>query len=518
MTLRGRLLSLSLATVTVVAGTFVMLNLDSLTEISLEVAQGSAEMAARQVQSFLVRRLDEAGKGKSIVTVEDTKRLWQEAASRDVEIAAMLRQAMAQSRAIIEINLAGEDGRILVSSNPATRGAPLLSKPAMRTLSKASSIDRAMALTWAGFDYETRVPLGIVGQKQPVFTIQVLSSPVFLRAFSKPAVGKVLVASGFALVLAILLAYWAADLFLRPLARISHVLDDIVEGRIPVSKTNPMQAARELAAIEAKLSLLGERFRSAREDATQLRLDLRGKLDAETRARIENQIALARRLSAINSLTRGVAHEIKNPLNSILLRLEMLRSRVMEETPEAEPEFKILSEEVNRLDRVVRTFLDFNRPVELAWADVDAGVEAADALQLVAPEAATKGVSSALSKPEEALLVKADAGLLRQAMLNILMNAIEAMETGGKLGVAVTKLGGICSIRISDNGPGIATEKLEKVFELYFTTKPKGSGIGLAMTFRSIQLHGGTIEVESEVGVGTTFEIKLPLVGVEAMV
>ena len=522
MTLRGRLLSLSLATVTVVAGTLVMLNLDSLTKISIEVAQGSAEMAAEQVQSFFVRRLDEAGKGKSTVNLEDTKRLWREAASRDVEIAALLRREMAHSTAIVEINISGEVGpdgigRILMSSNPGARGAPLLAKPAMRTLRDANPLDRAVAMMWAGVDYETRIPLGIAGQKQPVFTIQVLSSPVLLRDTTRQALFKVLIASAFALVLAILLAYWAADLSLRPLARISHVLDDIVEGRVPVSKTNPAQAARELAAIEAKLSLLGERYRGAQEDASQLRLDLRGKLDAETRARIENQIAVAQRLSAINSLTRGVAHEIKNPLNSISLRLEMLRGRVMEDTPEAAPEFEIISEEVNRLDRVVRTFLDFNRPVELAWANIDAAVEVAEVLQLVAPEDVAKGVEIVLSKSEDALTVRADAGLLRQAMLNVLMNAIEAMEAGGRLRVKAERIGETCSIRISDTGPGIAPEKLEKVFELYFTTKPKGSGIGLAMTFRSIQLHGGTIEVESEVGAGTTFEIKLPLVGVEAM-
>ena len=124
-----------------------------------------------------------------------------------------------------------------------------------------------------------------------------------------------------------------------------------------------------MAAIESKLSLLGERFRDAREDASHLRTNLEGvleKLDAKTRRHFEGQIALARRLTAINSLTGRVAHEIKNPLNSIALRLEMLRSQAAGEGSETESEIAILSEEVTRLDRVVRTFLDFNRPVEMA--------------------------------------------------------------------------------------------------------------------------------------------------------
>jgi signal transduction histidine kinase len=234
-------------------------------------------------------------------------------------------------------------------------------------------------------------------------------------------------------------------------------------------------------------------------------------LDAGTRQHFESQIALARRLTAINSLTGQVAHEIKNPLNSIALRLEMLRSRIAEESPESEPEFAILSEEVTRLDRVVRTFLDFNRPVELVLEDVNVVESAAEILNLLEPEATQKGIEIALEHSTEEVVVKADPDLLRQAVLNVAVNAIEAMEQGGRLRIVVDKNPETCVIRIQDTGPGIPAGLRDKIFQLYYTTKPKGSGIGLAMTFRAIQLHGGTIEVEGESGKGTTFRLTLPL-------
>ena len=278
------------------------------------------------------------------------------------------------------------------------------------------------------------------------------------------------------------------------------------------------EVTQELAIIESKLSVLGERFRDARHDATQLRTSLdeaMGKLDVEARKQIENQLAVSRRLTAISSLTERVAHEIKNPLNSIALRLELLSSMVIVEVPGAEAELTILSEEVTRLDRVVRTFLDFNRPVSLAMESVDLGKLIAGIAQFLEPEAERKNIRTVVNRPESPVLVNADAGLLRQALLNVAVNAIEAMDGGGTLSYELAARDGNCEVRINDTGMGISPELREKVFQLYFTTKPKGTGIGLAMTFRAIQLHGGAIELDSEPGRGATFRITLPLLAGE---
>jgi signal transduction histidine kinase len=129
------------------------------------------------------------------------------------------------------------------------------------------------------------------------------------------------------------------------------------------------------------------------------------------------------------------------------------------------------------------------------------------------PEAARKDIRMHCERAPEPVMVKGDAGLLRQALINVAVNAIEAMENGGELSVAVGRNANSCSIRIADTGPGIPPDQIDRIFQLYFTTRPQGSGIGLAMTSRAVQLHGGSIAVESEPGRGATFEISLPLAG-----
>jgi len=517
MTLRVRLLSLMLSMVGVVALTMTALNLNSLTVTSLEVAIGSSESAGRQVQAFLLRRLaEDAADGPAPSTTEEAKRLWTSRVANDADIDALLEQVMAQSRSIVEVDIAGEDGIILASSNPRQAGIPIAARQDLRALRDASPLGRVTAILTSRNDYETRLPLGIAGQGAAVLTIQILASPVFLRAAILPQFRNTAIASGLALALAFVVAYWSANLVMRPLTRIGHLIDDIATGNLPDAERSRADGAQELAMIHSKLSILGERYRGAREDASQLRTNLETvleKLDAGTRKHFEDQIALARRLTAINSLTGRVAHEIKNPLNSIALRLDLLRSRIAGDTPDAEPEFAILSEEVNRLDRVVRTFLDFNRPVDLRPEDVDVADLTSEILQLLEPEAAQNGVTVSLSHPLCVVLVRADLGLLRQALLNIAVNAIEAMEEGGSLSIEIERGVDACAIRIRDTGPGIPMAQRDKVFQLYYTTKTRGTGIGLAMTFRAIQLHGGTIEIEDESEVGTTFVVTLPLAG-----
>lgn len=511
MTLRSRLLALTVAMVAIVALTLIALNINSLVMASLDSALGSSEMAGRQIQSVIMRRLAPVPAGAGVL---ETKQIWNQRITDDKDLAALLEQSMAQSRSIVEIDVAGEPGIILASSNPRRPGTPMARREDLRALRTASPIRRILAILSESDDYETRVPLGIEGQKTPVLEIQTLVSPVLLRAATLPGLRSLGLASGVALTLAFLLAWWSASLALRPLARIGHLIDDIVNGIDGDSKHDKLDAARELAAVEGKLSLLGERFYGARQDAVELRTNLDHaleKLDAGTRRQLEGQIAVARRLTAINSLTERVAHEIKNPLNSITLRLELLRSRIAGNSPDAEPEIAILSEEVTRLDRVVRTFLDFNRPLNLSFEDTDIGQLVAGISDFLGPEAEQRNITIDFAAPLQPVILKGDCGLLRQALLNLAVNSIEAMEAGGKLTLTVENAGEFCLIRIADTGSGMTPDQQAKIFQLYFTTKPKGSGIGLAMTFRAVQLHGGTIEVKSETGKGTEFVMKLPL-------
>lgn len=228
--------------------------------------------------------------------------------------------------------------------------------------------------------------------------------------------------------------------------------------------------------------------------------------DADTRGELAAQLDIASRLAALSQVSRGVAHEIKNPLNAMRLHLEVLRSR-MEEDP---PELAVIAGEISRLDRVVKTFLDFNRPVEPHMRPLDMNSLMVEIADLVGPEAASRAVEIDVRRAHRPATFCGDLDLIKQAILNVVMNGVEAMRDGGKLALETRVGGGIVELSVTDTGPGIPPEVQDKIFNLYFSTKNRGSGIGLSVAFRFVQLHDGKIEFSSQIGNGTTFRLIFP--------
>jgi signal transduction histidine kinase len=235
--------------------------------------------------------------------------------------------------------------------------------------------------------------------------------------------------------------------------------------------------------------------------------------DAESVRRIENEIELSRRLAAIGRLTSGVAHEVKNPINAIVVHLELLREKMRESDPDTRRHMDIIGREIQRLDRVVEMLVDFNRPVELRLMDFDLRRLIEDVALLASPEAAQQGVKIETQLGKEPLAVRADADLIKQALLNVVLNGVQAMSSGGELNITARQHDSAATVEVRDEGSGIAPEVRDKVFNLYFTTKKTGSGIGLAMSYRVLQLHNGALDFVTEVGRGTTFRLILPLAG-----
>jgi signal transduction histidine kinase len=233
--------------------------------------------------------------------------------------------------------------------------------------------------------------------------------------------------------------------------------------------------------------------------------------DAESVRRIENEIELSRRLAAIGRLTSGVAHEVKNPINAIVVHLELLREKMREIDPDTRRHMDIIGREIHRLDRVVQVLVDFNRPVELRLVDFDLRRLVEDVVLLAAPEAARQGVTLETRLTSTPLPVRADSDLIKQALLNVILNGVQAMNDGGVLNIAAGRQDAAATIEVRDEGGGIPPEVRDKVFNLYFTTKKTGSGIGLAMSYRVLQLHNGAIDFVTEMGRGTTFRLLLPL-------
>jgi signal transduction histidine kinase len=233
--------------------------------------------------------------------------------------------------------------------------------------------------------------------------------------------------------------------------------------------------------------------------------------DPEAQRKIGRELQTADRLAAISRVSGGVAHEVKNPLNAILLHVEVAKAKLARGDTDVAPQMEIISREILRLDRVVKTFLDFTKPVELNLATVTMQELLGEIVELARPQAEAAKIRVNVLQEAEGVNVRVDRDLLKQAVLNVVVNAIEAMPQGGELRFEALAGEDTAEIRVSDTGAGIAPELREKIFRLYFTTRKEGSGIGLAMSFRIVQLHDGTIDFTSEPGKGTTFFIRLPI-------
>jgi signal transduction histidine kinase len=245
--------------------------------------------------------------------------------------------------------------------------------------------------------------------------------------------------------------------------------------------------------------------------------------DLESVAEIGSELELSRRMASIGRLTSGVGHEVKNPINAIVVHLELLKTKLGDGCAPAARHLQIIESEIHRLDRVVQTLVDFTRPVELQLREQDLRAVLGDVVALAKAELGTRSIALISRLPEHPLPVLVDADLLKQAALNVIQNGAQSMPEGGKLELILEEESGAAQglrngvLRIRDQGPGIAEEIREKIFDLYFTTKAGGSGIGLAMTYRILQLHHGSIEVESKEGCGAEFRLRIPLLPAEPL-
>jgi PAS domain S-box-containing protein len=226
-----------------------------------------------------------------------------------------------------------------------------------------------------------------------------------------------------------------------------------------------------------------------------------------------SQLHVSEQMAALGRVTRGVAHEVKNPLNSMRLWLENLKESLPTQQELPQQALKVLDSEIDRLDRVLKTFLDFMRPVELQREPTPLAEVITEVLAVARPQIERARVEATAELAGSIPPVNADRQLLKQAILNLVLNAVEAMPGGGKLKVTLARRGNSAEVSVADNGRGIPGKYRARVFQLFFTTRPGGSGIGLASAYKIVQQHNGSIDFETEEGRGTTFRIELPLAG-----
>jgi two-component system, NtrC family, sensor histidine kinase HydH len=226
------------------------------------------------------------------------------------------------------------------------------------------------------------------------------------------------------------------------------------------------------------------------------------------------------RLSAMGELASTVAHEVRNPLNAIAMSAQRLRREYpvaaspasTEDRVELDQLLGVVEGETRRINDVVQQFLEFARPPKLAPRETSLGDVIRQCAEAVWALAESRGVALTIDAGRAATAVF-DPGQLRQAVDNLLRNAIEATPPGGQVLVTAASTGRGHTIEVRDTGAGIPAESLPRVFDLYFTTKPDGTGIGLAVTQQIVSAHGGTIEVDSAPGRGTRMTVHLPRTG-----
>jgi signal transduction histidine kinase len=389
----------------------------------------------------------------------------------------------------------------ITHSDPAQVGKPLATYPSLETLVDAGPVEKLRAIfTGKGRTFEVRLPLNL--DNAEFGTIKVAVSTLLIRSdlekeLRPAALTAVLLVIGAVLV-ATLLAQWT----LRPILLIRAGLARLGRGEAGVTLALPH---------EGEYGELGESF-----NVVSARLAAGSSHPHDGHL---SRATVSKRLAALGRVSSGIAHEVKNPLNAMSIHLELLKMQINDlasgrpgATEEAREHVRVLAQQMRRLDDVVQGFLTFARPEGLSLAPVSMHALFEDMLPVISAEANKTGVLVTVNCPPDLPQVLGDAGQLQQALLNLAINGCQAMPQGGELRItARPAVDQQLEVLIEDNGTGIAPEHVDKIFNLFFTTKPEGTGVGLALVFRTIHLHDGDIEVQSVPGQGTTFRVTLPL-------
>ena len=229
---------------------------------------------------------------------------------------------------------------------------------------------------------------------------------------------------------------------------------------------------------------------------------------------LERRTRNAERLAELGSLTGGLAHEIKNPLSTVQLNLQLLQEDLDPQHP-SYPRLKnrlsTVHREAGRLREILDDFLRYAGRIELDRKPVDLNRMLEELVDFFTPQAQAHRVQLRLRKHATPVIAQVDERMLKQAVLNLMLNAVQAMTGGGELILSVAPRGRDAVIDVIDTGPGIPPDAISQIFQAYYTTKKSGTGIGLAMTKRIVEEHGGRIDVRSEVGKGSDFSIVLPI-------
>ncbi len=310
-----------------------------------------------------------------------------------------------------------------------------------------------------------------------------------------------------------LLAFLARQIT-RPLAAMVEATDRIARGDL--GHRVALEGRDEIGQLADSFNRMTQDLYAAHEDLTQWGRTLERRVEERTRQlrEAQDQLIQSEKLGSLGKMAAGVAHEINNPLTTILLNTHLLLETRNEGDGEREP-LTLIADEASRAAQIVSGLLDFARqtPAQEVRADINGLIERA--IQLQERQAAIRNVRIEKDLDQALPPVNLDRNKIQQVFANLIMNAREAMPEGGTLAVTsrMSRDGTAIEVVFADTGVGIPEENIPKIFDPFFTTKSFGTGLGLAISYGIVQHRGGTIEVQSELGRGSAFTVRIPLAG-----
>ena len=310
--------------------------------------------------------------------------------------------------------------------------------------------------------------------------------------------------------------------------RVVGPVEALVEGTRRVAHDDldvriPIQGRGELAGLATSFNEMTSSMQRVENDLKQLNQDLEQKVEARTAElqRAQSALVQTEKLSSLGQLSASIAHEINNPLAGILTFAKLIMRQAEQDVPDEArrkvmlKNLGLIQRETERCSAIVRNLLDFARERPLQLRDVDLEKVVAESLQLIGHQLQLQN-HQVVTRLAPVPPVHGDFGELRQAFVNLALNAMEAMGKGGRLEIRLSPEpdGAGVELAIIDNGPGIPAELRTRIFDPFFTTKEKGTGLGLSVVYGIVQRHRGSMELVSEPGQGTCFTLRFPAAGV----
>jgi two-component system NtrC family sensor kinase len=324
-----------------------------------------------------------------------------------------------------------------------------------------------------------------------------------VAATIKMSITLLVVALVLVVILGTIINIKLANSIASPLRTLEKITKKIAQGDF--SESIVVKGRDELASLEASFNLMEEKLQNALWSLEHTVEKLREK---------QAQLVEAEKLASVGMLAAGIAHEINNPLTSVLT----FSNLILEQCPKADPrcdQLRIVVRETERARNIVRQLLNFGREVSVKPVKININRPVEEIMDSLVAQDAFKGIEFSVNLGENLPDVYADPAQIGQVVLNLSLNAIHAITPPGEIEVSTRVMDRYVGIVFRDTGSGIAPEHMTKIFDPFFTTKgeTKGTGLGLAVSYGIIKKHGGEIEVESVVGRGTTFTVKVPIYG-----